>query len=831
MAFQRSYSKVWWGSRDEKLPFGPSIYYGSISEKQFKTIGNLSKIHETDENSKLWNSLHESPGSLRSQDSGFSDNEDTTNLRQSNRTSKKSLNSIPVTPVSVKSTTTPPTVIRRNKSELITSTSPNFQRRSLSAPSSPVSFTRDCDIINQINRISLVTNSVMTAKSKSDCKCLNSSSQRAEITRKRRVSNLKVRRSLITADVETSQPSSDDELKAYNNETVYLGVGGDVAWQDDNNNKPALDGKEDSYEEHNNSSSMLREHNRSLFNVVSTSTPKAMKAKRNELDFPYCDMHTISMVSPKGGITIPYYMEYENPRLNGHALSVQHWLDDIRMSYNHEVMSTLQTKSIAQEAFRNLKITTATVAKIVRQLQTRALILQGEFERVEKIMRGELEGSFRDALVAAKDLVDSVDSFTKVLERRSVFFAECQQDSRKFHDNIDQMKIIVRDLNISLGKSHYLEADALREDIEVLKRYTLITLRLVFEKLIRVIVSNIENCQCDLVLRANLNMVATLSNIDYTGFASLNDAFLKNNAIRVFLLICLDSKFSSVRALSLRALATVCSSRESIKQFGDAGGVEIVKDILSEDSRSFKRTEPERREAVSLFTQITAPWHGSEHTVAGLKDCAESIVESLTDIVETTICCQTLLLCAASLNNLSYLETTSIYSIMSNETIIKLKEAVEKRGPGVSIFLYEQIMGMLFNMSANKKCHGHLANRTIITFITSTFQSLFYEKYKSRAETEAHRKTIKTILHIMSRLIHDSVVGQEILEHNFVPIFSKIERDLHVDNEYSRDISFVSRQMNESLSQKSFNRSIDSRLLDSPRAGHKLYFTRQESYV
>lgn len=67
MAFQRSYSKVWWGSRDEKLPFGPSIYYGSISEKQFKTIGNLSKIHETDENSKLWNSLHESPGSLRSQ--------------------------------------------------------------------------------------------------------------------------------------------------------------------------------------------------------------------------------------------------------------------------------------------------------------------------------------------------------------------------------------------------------------------------------------------------------------------------------------------------------------------------------------------------------------------------------------------------------------------------------------------------------------------------------------------------------------------------------------------------------------------------------------------
>lgn len=53
-----------------------------------------------------------------------------------------------------------------------------------------------------------------------------------------------------------------------------------------------------------------------------------------------------------------------------------------------------------------------------------------------------------------------------------------------------------------------------------------------------------------------------------------------------------------------------------------------------------------------------------------------------------TNCCQTLLLCAASLNNLSRVETTSVYSIMANETMMKLRNTIEMRGPGVSIFLY-----------------------------------------------------------------------------------------------------------------------------------------------
>jgi len=57
----------------------------------------------------------------------------------------------------------------------------------------------------------------------------------------------------------------------------------------------------------------------------------------------------------------------------------------------------------------------------------------------------------------------------------------------------------------------------------------------------------------------------------------------------------------------------------------------------------------------------------------------------------------------------------------------------------------EQIVGMLHNMSLNKKCHSHLANGVIINFITSVYQTEFYQTYGSRAESDAQRRTSKTM--------------------------------------------------------------------------------------
>lgn len=186
------------------------------------------------------------------------------------------------------------------------------------------------------------------------------------------------------------------------------------------------------------------------------------------------------------------------------------------------------------------------------------------------------------------------------------------------------------------------------------------------------------------------------------------------------------------------------------------------------------------------------------------------------------------------------------------------------RGPGVSIFLYvsirihihriksnsminlsrfslqEQVIGILFNMSGNKKCHSHLSNSHIIHFITHVFQSKFHETYPSRAENDSHRRTIKTILHILTRLIHDSSVGQEILENHFLPIFAKIDAKHSFSFTGSlneKDLSFITKQMNETINQKLSTNSAAGISLATGGGGSaannkiKFNISRQESYV
>lgn len=109
---------------------------------------------------------------------------------------------------------------------------------------------------------------------------------------------------------------------------------------------------------------------------------------------------------------------------------------------------------------------------------------------------------------------------------------------------------------------------------------------------------------------------------------------------------------------------------------------------------------------------------------------------------------------------------------------------------------------MIFNMSSNKKSHHHLSNKQIINFIIQIFQTKFYEQYQSRAENDAQSKTIKNVLHIFSRLIHESIVSQEVLENNVIPIFSRIEKNLKENHEYKNDISHINKKFNESMSQR-----------------------------
>ncbi|XP_058818465.1 uncharacterized protein LOC131681593 isoform X2 [Topomyia yanbarensis] len=529
------------------------------------------------------------------------------------------------------------------------------------------------------------------------------------------------------------------------------------------------------------------------------------------------DQNPLNRLSNANELT---FIQYENPLLNGHTPAVQSWLDGLRFSCQNEVMSILQTKSISAEASRNLKMTSATAMKLTRHIQAKVAILQAEFEKVEKVFASikryqqqqeeddddDEKEIYQKLAPLVQCLATGIYEFVQKQKSNDYFGKDPSEraDRKKFLENGQSLVDMTTDLRVAAANGDDFDYRSVEEEVQIVKRYFLITIRLIFKNLIKVIVDSIEDSKCDLMLRSNLTYVATLSNLDYQGLTSLNDAFIANGTVRVLLIVCMDCKFSSIRALALRALATVCSTTETIRQLEKADGVEILRDILA-DQRSNERGDPELREAVSVLTQITAPWHGEDHRIDGLRQHVHAIVEAVTEIVERTSCCQTLLLCSACLNNLTRIEATAVYSLMSHETAAKLKAAAERRGPGASVFLFEQITSMLFNMSSNKKSHHHLAARSLVQFLTAVFNQRFHERLDSRVESEAQRKTVKNILHILSRLISSAAIGchDDLLEGTVLPIFARVERSLDSGSEYFRDVTYLNRRLNESLGQRS----------------------------
>jgi hypothetical protein len=419
------------------------------------------------------------------------------------------------------------------------------------------------------------------------------------------------------------------------------------------------------------------------------STPLRKPKKISEHFYEVPEDSRFEKLLKELALMLPPHQTYENPLLNGHSSSVQNWIDDLSKTCHSEVMSTLQSKSITLEAQRNHSLPATLAFNLIRKLQAKVQTLQNDFEKIEKMLANQ---NYQTVLLEVQALSGIILEFIVRQESQKFLYLEETKDLQKFSDNLRSIREMAADLNILAGKldTDDLEDSSLAEDLGILKRYFLITVRMVFEGLVRVIVDAVEDTKCEMILRSNLSYIATLSNYEYSGFASLIDAFVANGTVRVLLLICLENKSTTIRALCLRALATVCSTFETVRQFEMDGGLEVIRDILV-DQKTSDRSEQELREAVSVLTQVTAPWQSKASHLEGLKEVMEGIVESITHLIDGTSCCQTLLLCAACLNNLSRIEPTAIYSLMSNESILRLKAACDRRGPAASIFLFVSI--------------------------------------------------------------------------------------------------------------------------------------------
>nr|XP_040233906.2 uncharacterized protein LOC120956483 [Anopheles coluzzii] len=855
--FARSQSKVWFGNEPEPYggPYGGGFrpyggyapYSGPMSQPTYPIFHDLEEedelIEEQQTNAKgspgasSWAETDRqgSPASHKSQDSGFSDTE--TSLHAGSSLAKRQGANINDSVQSAAGTTSDKLTPKRSINEELFARSPSLNS---SAPTPPTVIRRPVpggpvgESVTIGRRLSYSEPAEHANGSESP---RNVSLKRGRVITK----NSRVKRNLseqLSNSSEEMISLDSSELSNILNRTMVEGeeeaIPEPVPEADANNN--AIKGETTAVE--------LPTYSE-LYPTRGTSTPIRGQSKLYR-SLPISPTHRTPppvrpVVAPSG--TDNYYDEpnntttssscseralsytiYDNPLLNGHQPAVQGWLDGLRFSCQNEVMSILQTKSIATEAGRSLKLTSTVAVKILRHLQGKVSTLQGEFERVEKLFaairkyhtaqQAEDESDdeedekeiYQKVAPFVHGLATDLDAFVRKQQATDYFGREASErdDRRKFAENARALADMLGDLRAAASSSDTFDYRSVEEEIQIVKRYFLITVRLIFKNLVRVIVDAVEGARCELMLRSNLSYVASLSNLDYGGLASLNDAFIANGTVRVLLLVCVESKLSSVRALALRALATVCSTTETIRQLERADGLEVLRDILAVAEGDDGRSEPELREAVSVLTQITAPWHGEDHRLEGLKQYVHGIVEAITEIIVKTSCCQTLLLCTASLNNMTRIEPTAVYSVMSQDTVDKLQQATEQRGPGASIFLYEQFTSTLYNMSTNWKCHHHLASRPLLTFLVQVLAQKFHQQQPSRVESEAQRKTIRNILHVLARLLSGgslaSGASHELIETTVAPVLARIERTLDGANEHYQDVAHVSRWCSETVS-------------------------------
>lgn len=768
MNFQRSQSKVWFGSQQHSAYdnfYSLPTYYNaqkkslqSISEQHEESMSpkNDSKGDDLKRSMLIWGnrkspSSHSHKSQVRTngdekqqkqqiliipkitqQDSGFSDVEASpplgANKKNISTSSDDDVNQR--SPSASSKAATPPTVIRRPSKIPIYEEIASVKRLSFSEPSSPNTFE------NELDEITFNTTSPLNSFNSSR----SSSCRSCKIKRSRVITkNSRSPKSLNCS-------SNDSSNNKYNNETVYFGA-------------PDFDIMEEK--------SLLSS---SMEFPAGTSTPKMKRT-------PTSMLASLSRLLPPHNV-------YKNQLLNGNFASVQSWIDGLQFGVSSEVMSTLQSKSIETG---NSILTPTLAYKMIKSLQMKVFLLQKEFETVEKC------SDDNSLLPSIQSLTDLMLDFVVNQEPKKAFYAQCPKYYKKLNDNLISIREMVTDLKRLALKIDVddLEDYPIDEDLQLIKRYFLITIKIIFKLLVSVIADNIEHAQNDMVLRSNITHMANLLLNEYSsldGFSSLADALMNNSIVRVFLLVVIENKSDWTRSLALRALSLACTTEETIQQFEINSGFEILRDIIVDAQRSTQET----KEAISCLASITGPWQRSaESNFKELKDYAEDYIEGITKILEATESPQTMLICVAVLNNLSRLDSSSVYSLISHQSISIISKAYERQTKGdYTIFLLEQITALMVNMSVNRKSHYHLTNRNVLQFVLEIFLSTYNKKYDGASQSKAQQNVLRNVLKIMRQLEATST------NHDMEAVWSKINSKMSPSNNASTNSFNISNAKN-----------------------------------
>ncbi|XP_029178325.1 protein inscuteable homolog [Nylanderia fulva] len=203
-------------------------------------------------------------------------------------------------------------------------------------------------------------------------------------------------------------------------------------------------------------------------------------------------------------------------------------------------------------------------------------------------------------------------------------------------------------------------------------------------------------------------------------------------------------------ALTLRALASVCSSTTAIEYFARDGGPEILTDLLEVESIS----EKEKIEATALVVQITAPWTDA-WGLPCLEPFANSLIPSLNRLIESSDCAQTLLLAAAALNHLSK-SRLCVGIILEQDSVRKLLRSV-KKSVGDNVWLMEQVAALIGELARVPEGRSYLAGARASVALVS------FLRMRPPGLEDAYRRLELTAAAALTRLCVEPEIARQVV--------------------------------------------------------------------
>lgn len=203
-------------------------------------------------------------------------------------------------------------------------------------------------------------------------------------------------------------------------------------------------------------------------------------------------------------------------------------------------------------------------------------------------------------------------------------------------------------------------------------------------------------------------------------------------------------------AISLRALASVCSSAIAIEYFAREGGPEILTDLLGAESSS----EKEKTEATALVVQITALWTNARG-LPYLEPFADMLIPALNQLVENTNCAQTLLLTAAALNQLSKSRICATI-VLEEDSVRKLLKSVKKSAGG-NVWLMEQVAALIGELARIPEGRSHLAKARASVALVS------FLRMRPPGLEDAYQRLEITASAALTRLCVESEIARQVV--------------------------------------------------------------------